>query len=67
LALQPEIVPSDSNGVHVYFIPRVDWRATNRMALIITRLDADELIDPVGNYKVTLEPGGGDARVIVTD
>jgi hypothetical protein len=37
------------------------------MALIISRLDTDELIDSVGNYKVTLEPGGGDTRVAATD
>jgi hypothetical protein len=30
------------------------------VALIITRLDSDEMVDPVGNYQVTLESGSGD-------
>ena len=64
---QPEIVSSNGNGEHVYVMPRVDWRATNRVALIITRLDSDEMVDPVGNYQVTLESGSGDVGVAALD
>jgi hypothetical protein len=64
---QPEIVPRDGNGAYVHINPRVDWRATNRVALIITRLDSDEMVDPVGNYQVTLESGSGDAYVAALD
>ncbi len=64
---QPDLVPLDGSGAHVHVNPRVDWRATNRVALIITRLDSDEMIDPVGNYQVTLESGSGDLGVAATD
>jgi hypothetical protein len=36
-------------------IPNADTTAYDRLALIITRLDADETDDAVGSYQVTLE------------
>lgn len=57
-APQPvEILPT-VNGVQVYAIPKVDLDAFDKLALTITRLDADETADPLGSYQVTLDSVG---------
>jgi hypothetical protein len=56
VTLGPELVRRDASGAQVYAIPAVDWRAYNRLALIITRVDAEETSAPSGSYYVTLEP-----------
>jgi hypothetical protein len=52
---QPEMILQYGGGAHVYTIPQVDTLAYNRLALIITRLDPDEMTDPAGEYHITLE------------
>jgi hypothetical protein len=52
---QPQSVPQEGDGAHVYTIPRLDTTGYQRLALIITRLDADETADPVGSYRITVE------------
>jgi hypothetical protein len=64
---QAESVPQNEDSVHVYLIPKLDTTTVNRLALIITRLDANETADSVGSYQVTLESGSGDAYVAATD
>ncbi len=58
---QPETAAVDGSGAHRFVIPQVDTLAYNRVALIITRLDADEATDPVGGYHVTLAPAAGES------
>ena len=57
---RPEIArqTTDGGGAHVYTIPSLDTTAYDRLALIITRLDPDETLDPVGAYTVTLDSEG---------
>jgi hypothetical protein len=52
---QPETVPQDGDGAHVYTVPHLDTAGYQRLALIITRLDADETADPAGSYRIVLE------------
>ncbi len=52
---EPEAIQAGEDGAQVYFIPEVDWRAYNRLAVIITRVDADEAADSVAGYELTLE------------
>ncbi len=52
---QPEVVQPKIDGSNRYVIPNVDTTAYNSLALVITRLDAAEKEDPVGNYTITLE------------
>jgi hypothetical protein len=49
----PELVPQNGEGTFVYAIPAVDWQAYNRLAVIITRVDANENEDPLGAYQIT--------------
>jgi hypothetical protein len=63
---QPEIVPDNPDGAHVYVIPSLDTEAYDRLALIITRLDAEEMADPVGDYRVTLESTGVSTRTVLS-
>jgi hypothetical protein len=49
------MVQQDGGGAHAYTIPQLDTSAYDRLALIITRLDADETADPLGSYRVTME------------
>jgi hypothetical protein len=51
---QPESVPRNEDGVHVYLIPQLDTTTVNRLALIITRLDPDETAEPAGSYSIAL-------------
>ena len=55
LASIPEKASTTSaDGQLVYEIPVIDTSAYNRLALIITRLDAQESIDRLGTYTITL-------------
>jgi hypothetical protein len=51
----PDAVSQNPEGVYVYLIPRVEGTQFDRLALIITRLDAGETDDPLGRYSITLE------------
>jgi hypothetical protein len=51
----PDVVSQNREGTVVYFIPRVERTQVDRLALIITRLDADETKDPLGRYNITLD------------
>lgn len=55
VSLQPEIVAQSDDGTYSYLIRQIDLKAYDRLALIITRLDADEMKDPTGSYQLTLE------------
>jgi hypothetical protein len=50
----PQIIPQSHGDAHVYIIPRVDTTTYDRLAVIITRLDAHETADPAGDYHITL-------------
>jgi hypothetical protein len=51
---KPDIVPQNGDGVHVYVVQGPDAMAYDCLALIITRLDPDETMDPTGSYTITL-------------
>jgi hypothetical protein len=51
---QPEVVRQNADGAYEYVVPNVDMMAFDRLALIITRLDAEETADPAGNYTVVI-------------
>jgi hypothetical protein len=50
---------SDPDGRQVYIIRAIDTALYNRLGLIITRLDARETLDPLGEYTILLRPGVG--------
>jgi len=54
----PEVLTNE-NGHLVYVIPAIDTTAHNRLGLIITRVDANESSDPVGEYTIVLSAGAG--------
>ena len=59
-AANPEILTEmDADGRLVYAIPALDATATNRLGLVITRLDANEDSDPTGAYTIVVQPGAG--------
>jgi hypothetical protein len=41
-------------GTRLYNIPAVDTSEYDRLALIIVRVDANERVDPIGEYTVVL-------------
>ena len=43
--------------MHVYTITQMDTTTVDRLALIITRLDADETTEPGGKYRITMDSG----------
>jgi hypothetical protein len=55
LTALPEVAAPSAGGTHLFFIPQVDMTAYDRLALIITRLDANEAADPEGNYQIAFE------------
>ena len=57
ITVTPETVPQSDGAAHVYVIPHVDTKTYNRLALIITRIDADEGLDPAGAYTIVLQGG----------
>jgi hypothetical protein len=50
----PEVVQANADGAFEYVLPKVDVTTYDRLALIVTRLDADETNDLVGNYSIVL-------------
>ncbi|MFN2286514.1 MAG: hypothetical protein ACK2UQ_19010, partial [Anaerolineae bacterium] len=48
---------SDTEGHLTFVIPAIQWVAYDRLGLIITRVDAKETSDPVGEYTVELHSG----------
>jgi len=62
VAPEPESVPRRSDGTHVYTAAQIDTTGYDRLALIVTRLDADETEDPMGSYRITLESTGQPAE-----
>lgn len=57
--MAPEILRADGNGRFNYVIPAIDTGAYNRLGLTITRVDANESLDPVGAYTILLSAGAG--------
>jgi hypothetical protein len=47
------LVPANADGVLSYVIPAVDTSVYNRLGLIITRVDAMESSDPIGEYTIS--------------
>jgi hypothetical protein len=61
----PTIAPEsltrvNADGRQFYVVPAIDTSVHNRLGLIITRLDAKENSDPIGEYTVVLRPDGDD-------
>ena len=53
----PEVLASaNADGHLLYTIPTVDTSQYNRLALLITRVDAHEGSDPIGEYTIRLHP-----------
>jgi hypothetical protein len=52
---RPEPVPQSRSGVRVYRIASLDTTTYDSLVIIITRLDANEAMDPVGDYHITVE------------
>jgi len=50
----PDVIPSRPNGIHELVLTDLDTTNYDRLALIITRLDAQELDDPNGAYTVSV-------------
>ena len=51
---------TNADGHLSYVIPAIDTSAYNRLGLIITRPDAHESSDPVGEYTIILRSGNGE-------
>lgn len=54
LTAAPEILPSQPDGTHTYSIAQIDTLAYNRLGVIITRVDAAEVVEPFGQYRLTM-------------
>jgi hypothetical protein len=63
---QPAVMAPSADGAQVYTIPSLDTETYDRLALIITRLDSEEMADPFGGYQVTLESTGRPARTVLS-
>jgi len=48
-----------TDGHLLYWISEIDTGETNRLGLIITRLDSEQNSDPVGAYTLVLQPSHG--------
>jgi hypothetical protein len=66
-SLRPRRVPAEtaatevlagrsSDGHPIYILPEIRASAYNRLGIIITRLDAQEALDPTGAYAIVLRP-----------
>lgn len=52
-----ETLSRGADGRLVYTIPEIDTGGSNRLGLIITRLDSQEDLEPFGTYTLQLHPG----------
>jgi hypothetical protein len=52
-------VQAGRDGSHSFTISQVDPARCDRLALIITRLDAGEHLDPVGSYRIDVSSAAG--------
>lgn len=59
LTVQPINVKAGRDGIYSFTTPQLDPAKCDRLALIITRLDADEPQDPVGYYRIGITPAAG--------
>jgi hypothetical protein len=59
LTAQPISVKAGRDGIHLFTTPEVDPAKCDRLALIITRLDADEDVDGVGRYRIDITSAAG--------
>lgn len=59
LTAQPVGVQAGQVGIHSLTISRLEPAECDRLALIITRLDADEHLDPVGRYQIDVASAVG--------
>jgi hypothetical protein len=50
------VTRTNFDGQLIYEIPAIDVRAYNRLGLIVTRIDAQESVDPFGEYTIVLNP-----------
>ena len=57
LAAPEVLTDEDADGRLVTTIPAIDFGEFSRLGLIITRVDAQESADPVGEYTIRLSPG----------
>jgi hypothetical protein len=55
LTPQPVIVPQNRDGAYVYRVSAVETQTYAWLGLIITRLDAGEALDPLGEYSITVK------------
>jgi hypothetical protein len=55
LTPQPEALVGDCSAECHYLIPRLDLEQYDRLALIVVRLDVDEVIDPAGVYHLVVD------------
>jgi len=59
LTAQPTSVQAGEDGVQTFTISQLEPSECDRLALIITRLDADEHLDPVGRYRIEITSAAG--------
>ena len=53
----PEVLGRVSGDDHLFYtLPAIDTSQVNRLALIVTRVDAEESSDPFGQYTIRLHP-----------
>jgi hypothetical protein len=54
LTAAPDVVPPQPDGTHTYSIAQINTLAYNRLGIIITRVDASEVVEPFGQYRLTM-------------
>jgi hypothetical protein len=59
LSAQPTYVQASQDGVHVFTLSHLEPSECDRLALIITRLDAGEALDPEGAYRIDVISAAG--------
>jgi hypothetical protein len=50
----PEMLSAQPDGTHTFSISQVDTLEYSRVALIITRIDAEETVEPFGEYRLEI-------------
>jgi hypothetical protein len=61
---QRTLVTTASDGALSYTIPAVDTTEYDALGLVIARVDAEERLDPVGEYTIVLRPAESDAQLV---